>query len=447
MKAPYSESMVSQKESTSIRRFVCGQLRHEPDLSTLTLGILKRRYLADVRCESLRPEARNFMKQVVQEELMKMQDNYKDESELESKKLRNKRKREKENDEVISEEEDKSMAKKSRCQSSSSSESEDIDDCKKGSEQSEEEEQVKSGSEDEEHEVKKSQRKVNGNGKQPLSSEDSADDEINESEKEENESSCGDSPKEKVKKKASNTKNGETGGGNTNQGKKTPQSDEENDTDTSKRSDKINSKASSDDSEKEDKDLAEKKDSDPDSDSSSLPSLEDKQDSGTENTQVKKKKKTLKTKESARVQKGDNKAVVRLKRYISLCGVRRNYKKLLDSCRSVNAQVAALKKELEDLGVHGQPSIEKCKKVRMKREEAQELAELDVSNIIATQGRPKRRGASSCQERHDPPSSTYLRTLNSSSDSDQENYKHKGRRRATDWANLQGIISDDADSD
>lgn len=34
----------------------------------------------------------------------------------------------------------------------------------------------------------------------------------------------------------------------------------------------------------------------------------------------------------------------------------------------------------------GKPSIEKCKKARMKREEAQELAELDVSNIIATQG-------------------------------------------------------------
>ncbi|XP_070837742.1 HIRA-interacting protein 3 [Chaetodon trifascialis] len=447
MKPPQTKSMVSQKESTSIRRFVCRQLRHAPNLSTLTLGILKRRYLAHVQCESLRPEAKNFMKQVVQEELMKMQDNYEDESELESKKFQNKRKREKEDDEVISEEEDKSVAKKSRCQSSSSSESVDKDDCKKGSEQSEEEEQVKSESEDEEQEVKKSQRKMNGNGKQPLSSEDSADDEINESEKEENESNCGDSPKEMVKKKASNTKNGETGGGNTSQGKKTPQSDEENDTDTSKRSDKTNSEASSDDSEKEEKDLAEKKDSDPDSDSSSLPSLEDKQDSGTENTQVKKKEKTLKTKESAKVQKGDNKAVVRLKRYISLCGVRRNYKKLLDGCRSVNAQVAALKKELEDLGVHGQPSIEKCKKVRMKREEAQELAELDVSNIIATQGRPKRRGASSCQERHDPPSSTYLRTLNSGSDSDPENYKHKGRRRATDWANLQGIISDDADSD
>lgn len=34
----------------------------------------------------------------------------------------------------------------------------------------------------------------------------------------------------------------------------------------------------------------------------------------------------------------------------------------------------------------GQPTIQKCKKVRMKREQAQELAALDVNNIITTQG-------------------------------------------------------------
>lgn len=34
----------------------------------------------------------------------------------------------------------------------------------------------------------------------------------------------------------------------------------------------------------------------------------------------------------------------------------------------------------------GQPSVKKCQKVRKDREEAQEIAELDVSNIIATKG-------------------------------------------------------------
>uniref|UniRef100_A0A671WGL9 Histone chaperone domain-containing protein n=1 Tax=Sparus aurata TaxID=8175 RepID=A0A671WGL9_SPAAU len=143
----------------------------------------------------------------------------------------------------------------------------------------------------------------------------------------------------------------------------------------------------------------------------------------------------------------NNKTVLRLKRYISLCGVRRNYKKLLGGCKSIRSQVAVLKKELEDLGVHGNASIEKCKKARMKREETQELAALDVSNIIATQGRPRRSGALARQQQQNPPSSAYKRTLNSGSESEQENKPQTKRRRISDWANLQGIISDDADSD
>lgn len=41
--------------------------------STLTLGMLKKQYLAEAGCESLSSEAKKFMKQVVEEELLKMQ--------------------------------------------------------------------------------------------------------------------------------------------------------------------------------------------------------------------------------------------------------------------------------------------------------------------------------------------------------------------------------------
>uniref|UniRef100_A0A8C9YDE7 HIRA interacting protein 3 n=1 Tax=Sander lucioperca TaxID=283035 RepID=A0A8C9YDE7_SANLU len=399
--------------------------------STLTLGILKRRYLAHVGCESLNPEARNVMKQVVKEELVKMQEKDENGSELETAKPQNKRKRDKENDEVISGKEedddvDESRAKKSRRQSTSSSgsevcsftiefccsivnnemlsflvwlmiESEDKEECETGSE---EEAQMKSESEDAEQEVKNSKRIKNGNRKPQINSEDSSDEDVNKSEKKGNESDCDNSPKEMVIKRANATKTGETRSSNTSQGK-TAQSDEENETDTDSKSEKSEkSNDSSDDSEKGDY--------------------------------------------ANMILQGD-KAVVRLKRYISLCGLRPNYKKLLDGCRSVRSQVAVLKKELEELGVHGQPSVKKCKIVRLKREETQELAELDVSNIIATKGRPKRRAASAWQEKCEPPSSTYLHTLNSGSDSNEENNSHRGRKR-TDWANLQGIISDDADS-
>ncbi|AWP18755.1 putative BTB/POZ domain-containing adapter for CUL3-mediated RhoA degradation protein 3-like [Scophthalmus maximus] len=328
-----------------------------------------------------------------------------------------------------------------------SAESEDEECCKKGSEESVEEDPTKpgSGSEEAEQEVKKSQRKTNGKLKQRKDREDSTDEEVNESEKKGNESNCGDSPREMGERKGDATKNGETS-----PGKKTPESDGESETEADKY--KINGNESSDNNEKEEKVPVEKKNNDADSDSSSLPSLDDDKDSGAENNQDgDNKKKTLKKEENNKKersgQKDDNKAVVRLKRYIALCGVKRNYKKLLDGCRSVRSMVAVLKKELEDLGVHGNPSIKKCKSVKVKREEDQELAELDVSNIIATQGRPKRRGALARQEHDDPPSSTYKRTLNSGSDSDRENEVRKGHRRATDWANLQGIISDDADSD
>ncbi|XP_028456078.1 HIRA-interacting protein 3 isoform X2 [Perca flavescens] len=371
---------VSEKERAGIRRFVCAQLRDEPDLSKLTLGILKRLYLAHVGCESLSPEARNVMKQVVKEELLKMQEKDENGSELETLKPRNKRKRDKENDEVISgkeeeeeeEDDDESRAKKSRRQSTSSSESEDKEE---GGTGSEEEAQIKSESEDAEEEGKNRKARIN--------SEDSSDEEINKSKKKRND--CDDRPKEMVIKRANATKTGETRSSNTSQGK-TPQSDEEKETDMdskSQKSEKNNGNDSSDDSEEEEKVSVEKRDNDPESDSSSLPSIEDEKNSGKENSQDDKKKKTVKKEKSDRGQKGD-KAVVRLKHFISLCGLRPNYKKLLDGCRSVRSQVAVLKKELEELGVQGQPSVKKCKIVRMKREETQELAELDVSNIIAT---------------------------------------------------------------
>ncbi|KAA8584962.1 hypothetical protein FQN60_003656 [Etheostoma spectabile] len=301
--------------------------------TTLTLGILKRRYLAHVGCKSISPEARNVMKQVVEEELMKMQESDESGSELETAKPRNKRKRDKEKDEVKSGKEngdDESRAKKSRRQSTSSSESEDKDGRETGSE---EEAQIKSESEDAEQEVKNSKEVKNGNSKQQINSEESSDEDMNKSEKKGNESDCDDSPKEMGIRRANATKTGGTRSRNTSQGK-TPQSDEENETDTDSKSQKSEKNNSNDSS--EEKVSVEKKDDDPESDSSSLPSIDDEKNSGKESSQGDKKKKKEK---SDKGQKQGDKAVVRLKRYISLCGLRPIYKKLLDGCRSVRSQV------------------------------------------------------------------------------------------------------------
>uniref|UniRef100_A0AAQ5WYZ6 Histone chaperone domain-containing protein n=1 Tax=Amphiprion ocellaris TaxID=80972 RepID=A0AAQ5WYZ6_AMPOC len=341
-------------------------------------------------CESLSPEARNFMKQVVQEELLKMQ--VFDFSHITY---------------TILYVQFMISFKHFWC-------------CR--SEQSDDEEQ--SQSDDAEQEMEKSQPKTNGKRKRQINSDDSLDEE----EDTKSGKKGGDSPKEMMKKKENTTKNGKTRSSKTSEEKKTPQSDEENDTDSdskSERSDKI------DDNDKGDHTNFQKQ----------VLKCESMCILGNCRGEILNKY-CLTFSVCAFILQTNNRAVVRLKRYISLCGVRRNYKKLLDGCRSIHSMVAVLKKELEDLGVHGQPSVEKCKKVRMNREEAQEIAELDINNIITTQGRPKRRQP--WQQHQDPPSSVYQRSLNSGSDSDLEQNTH---RKVTEWANLRGIISDDADSD
>lgn len=45
--------------------------------------------------------------------------------------------------------------------------------------------------------------------------------------------------------------------------------------------------------------------------------------------------------------------MMRLKRYIRACGARRNYKKLLGSCRSRKERLSVLRAELEALGMKG----------------------------------------------------------------------------------------------
>ncbi|XP_051904079.1 HIRA-interacting protein 3 isoform X1 [Hippocampus zosterae] len=399
--------MVRESDLKSIRQFVRGQLRAEQDLSSLTLGILKRRYLATVGSDALSASAKSLLKQVVEQELIEMQESKSgDESEAED--VQNKRKREREND-IASESENEVASKriKSSRHVSSESESEDEESNAAESVRDEEEEQSKTGSGGEKQEIRKSPEKKNGKRE-----------EDGETEMETN----------MAKKKAHQS------------------------CDDDSNSNKNDTSQSSDESEK----AEEKTTNHADSDSSSLPSLEDEQELKTKENKVKqmkekdqdggKKKLSKKDKDGpAKKQKEDDKAIVRLKRYISLCGERRNYKKLLGECRSVRSMLAVLKKELEDLGVHGQPSIKKCKKVRLKKEEARELAELDVSNIIDSQGRPKRRGAFAQQ--HESARHALPRPASSVSDSEEENDVRQVQRRTSNWANLKGIISDDADSD
>nr|XP_046159883.1 HIRA-interacting protein 3 isoform X2 [Oncorhynchus gorbuscha] len=553
-------------EETQIRRFVSGQLRDCPDLSTLTLGILRGRYLACVVRDSLNQEDRQLMKRVVEEELLRMQVKMFDSDSSDNEAishvtptpLHNKRKRGEE-EKGGRTKADGSKAKRSRLQSAQSDSG--LERVGNGERQMAEEEEGKDmgsveqvsqigtkknkgghkgvhdggkteTSSESDVEIKTVNRRkrendsqigtkknkgghkgVHDGGKTEISSESDVeiktvnrrkrehDSEVEEEDFEENKKRKRDEThkqeKDKVNSESDSEEDKKRAGVKENVKVKVQSkclkrrereplqrrervqvvgSDSEhngeaevmaqkgvkiqrNDNDSRSKSEgEKNDGASSEEAsggEDETEEVMAKTKDEPaqDSDSgSSLPSLEDEQESEVRPEQVKKRKsvakRPLKGESSESGSKGgkDNRAVAKLRRYIALCGVRRNYKKLLDGCCSIKSKVAVLKRELEELGVKGQPSIEKCKKARLKREEAQELADLDVCNIITTQGRPKRRGVSKWQQQSSPPSSAYKRVVNSSSDSEEDSHAGRGRKRATDWSNLQGIISDDADS-
>ncbi|XP_029395009.1 HIRA-interacting protein 3 [Mus pahari] len=134
----------------------------------------------------------------------------------------------------------------------------------------------------------------------------------------------------------------------------------------------------------------------------------------------------------------DHPAVARLKRYIRACGAHRNYKKLLGSCRSNKERLSVLRAELEALGMKGNPSLEKCRALKLQREEAAEVAALDVANIISSTGRPRRRNAWNPSGERISPGELYHRTL----DSEEE----RPRQAPPDWSHMRGIISSDGDS-
>ncbi len=68
---------------------------------------------------------------------------------------------------------------------------------------------------------------------------------------------------------------------------------------------------------------------------------------------------------------------------------------------------------------------------------------------LCSSGRPKRRAAAAAwppPQNVSPPPSAYKRVVDSDSDSG-ESHTNTGRKRGAAWANLQGIISDDGESD
>jgi len=82
-------------------------------------------------------------------------------------------------------------------------------------------------------------------------------------------------------------------------------------------------------------------------------------------------------------------AVDRLKNYITKCGVRKIWKKELDGL-SEKEQIQKLQSILKELGMEGRPTLEKCKKIKERREFEKEVEELHNNTILDKRLRNKR---------------------------------------------------------
>lgn len=78
----------------------------------------------------------------------------------------------------------------------------------------------------------------------------------------------------------------------------------------------------------------------------------------------------------------------RLKSYVFKCGVRKVWKKELEDLNTTQS-ISKVNKILEDLGMEGRPTLQKCKNIKERREYEKELEVIDKSNIIDSKRRSR----------------------------------------------------------
>ncbi|XP_046415344.1 HIRA-interacting protein 3-like [Neodiprion fabricii] len=78
-----------------------------------------------------------------------------------------------------------------------------------------------------------------------------------------------------------------------------------------------------------------------------------------------------------------DKKIKGLKKYIITAGIRVKYQDLWSGCTSNRQRIIRMQKLLQDNGIQGRPTLEKCKKLKIKNAAKKEVAELDKSNIIS----------------------------------------------------------------
>ncbi|KAJ3044218.1 HIRA-interacting protein 3 [Rhizophlyctis rosea] len=82
-----------------------------------------------------------------------------------------------------------------------------------------------------------------------------------------------------------------------------------------------------------------------------------------------------------KISEKDEKKIEQLKKYVLACGVRKQWKKEFEGLNG-RQRIKKLNDMLAELGIHDRPTLEKCKKVKEKREFEAEVGSLDLGNII-----------------------------------------------------------------
>ncbi|XP_044740249.1 cylicin-2-like [Chrysoperla carnea] len=187
-------------------------------------------------------------------------------------------------------------------------------------------------------------------------------------------------------------------------------------------SDKENYKSSSSESKSRTKKLSKKStnnNSKDETDSDNEDDPDDKSDTEDQLTKEKNldisKKIDNKSETDSKSKRNPERGIERLKKFLRIAGIHvNNFGKLFDNIKTIKGKERKLLGLLEDNGLEGRPTIKKCEEIRKKNDIAKEVAELDTSNIIAKDSRPKRGTPFRQRQRRSPTPdpNEYQRTFN-----------------------------------
>ncbi|KAJ3091518.1 HIRA-interacting protein 3 [Quaeritorhiza haematococci] len=124
---------------------------------------------------------------------------------------------------------------------------------------------------------------------------------------------------------------------------------------------------------------------------SDRPKSEDDEDAPEPSGESKKPPKTTKKESSidVAISQKDAEKIKSLQNYVAKCGVRKMWKREFEGLNG-KQRIKRLEEILRELGMEGRPTLDKCKKIKERREFEEERASLDLNNIIAVDSRPGR---------------------------------------------------------